>query len=76
MARFYLNAKPDVDLRSLMDDVKARVDAITTFPSETERPRVFYPESSHYDEVLQRRDQRKTQSSRTRNGGSAFRKTY
>ena len=52
MARFYLNAKPDVDLRSLMDDVKARVDAITTFPSETERPRVFIPESSHYDEVL------------------------
>ena len=44
-ARFYLQAKQGVDVRVLMDDVKARVDAITTFPSETERPRVFIPES-------------------------------
>ena len=52
MARFYLNAKPGTDLRSLMDDVKARVDTITTFPNETERPRVFIPESSAVFEVL------------------------
>ena len=51
-ARFYLQAKQGVDVRVLMDDVKARVDAITTFPSETERPRVFIPESGNYYEVL------------------------
>lgn len=52
MARFFLRAKPSVDLRALMDDVKARVDTITTFPSETERPRIFIPESGNYFEVL------------------------
>jgi multidrug efflux pump subunit AcrB len=52
MARFYLNAKPGADLRSLMDDVKARVDAIMTLPQETERPRVFIPESSNVYEVV------------------------
>lgn len=52
MARFYLQAEPGVDLRELMDDVKARVDTITTFPNETERPRVFIPESGNYFAVL------------------------
>ncbi len=52
MARFYLVAKPGTDLRALMDDVKARVDTITTFPDETERPRIFIPESGNYFEVL------------------------
>lgn len=52
MARFYLQAEPGVDLRELLDDVKARVDTITTFPSETERPRVFIPESGNYFAVL------------------------
>lgn len=52
MARFYLTAEPSTDLRALMDDVKARVDTITTFPNETERPRVFIPESGNYFAVL------------------------
>jgi multidrug efflux pump subunit AcrB len=52
MARFYLQALPETDLRELLDDVKARVDTITTFPSETERPRVFIPESGNYFAVL------------------------
>ncbi len=52
MARFHLNAKPGTDVRALMDDVKARIDTITTFPQETERPRVFIPESGNYFEVL------------------------
>jgi multidrug efflux pump subunit AcrB len=52
MARFYLTAEPGTDLRALMDDVKARVDTITTFPNETERPRVFIPESGNYFAVL------------------------
>jgi len=52
MARFYLVAEPGTDVRKLMDDVKARVDTITTFPNETERPRVFIPESGNYYAVL------------------------
>ena len=46
MARFYLKAKPGTDLRALMDDVKARVDVIDTFPNETERPSIEIPESA------------------------------
>ena len=52
MARFYLNAKPGTDLRELMADVEARVNTITTFPNETERPRVFIPDSGNRYEVL------------------------
>lgn len=51
-ARFYLRAKDGVDLRALMDDVKAQVDTINTFPRETEPPRVFIPESANSREVL------------------------
>lgn len=51
-ARFFINAEPGTDLRALMDDVKARVDAIETFPNETERPRVFIPESANVREML------------------------
>ncbi|MEO1981059.1 MAG: efflux RND transporter permease subunit, partial [Fuerstiella sp.] len=52
LAKFYLNAEPGVDLRELMDEVKARIDTITTFPLETEPPRVFVPESANYREIL------------------------
>jgi multidrug efflux pump subunit AcrB len=52
MARFWINAKPETDVRALMDDIKARIDTITTFPDETERPRVYIPESGNYFEVL------------------------
>ena len=52
MARFYLNAKPGVDLQVLMADVEARINTITTFPQETERPRVFIPDSGYWFEVL------------------------
>jgi multidrug efflux pump subunit AcrB len=51
-ARFYVRATPGADVRALMEDVKARIDTITTFPEETERPRVFIPESGNYFEVL------------------------
>ncbi len=51
-ARFYLQLEPGADPQRVMDDVKARVDAITTFPGETERPRVFIPESGNYLPVL------------------------
>ena len=51
-ARFWIEAKPDIDVRALMDDIKARIDTITTFPDETERPRVYIPESGNFFEVL------------------------
>jgi len=51
-ARFYLQLEKGADAQKIMDDVKARVDAITTFPSETERPRVFIPESGNFIPVL------------------------
>ena len=50
--RVYVNAEKGYDLRVLMEDVKSRVDAITTFPQETERPRIYIPDSSQYREVL------------------------
>ncbi len=52
MARFYLKAETGTDLRELLDDVKGRVDTITTFPNETERPRIFIPDSGRRYEVL------------------------
>lgn len=51
-AQFFLQAEEGADLRQLMDEVKARIDTITTFPNETERPRVFIPESGNYIPVL------------------------
>ncbi len=51
-ARIYVNAVKGYDIRVLMDDVQSRIDAITTFPSETERPRVYVPDSSQYREVI------------------------
>ena len=51
-ARFWIEAKDGYDLRVLMDDIKNRVDSITTFPSETERPRIRIPDSSQWFEIL------------------------
>ena len=52
MARFYLQAKPGTDLQKMKDEVESRISSITTFPNETERPRVFIPDSSQHFEVL------------------------
>lgn len=38
MGTVSVEAKPDTDVRVLLDDIKARVDAIDTFPEETENP--------------------------------------
>ncbi|MEM6469379.1 MAG: efflux RND transporter permease subunit [Planctomycetota bacterium] len=52
-ASFWIRAKRGKDLRVMMDDIKARIDTITTFPTETEPPRVYVPESANYFEILQ-----------------------
>ncbi|MCC9608037.1 efflux RND transporter permease subunit [Blastopirellula sp. JC732] len=51
-ARMFIDAEPGTDLRALMDDVSARIDTITTFPDETERPQIMIPDSSNFWEVL------------------------
>ncbi len=52
MARFFIRAAPGTNLRVLLEDVKGRVDTITTFPTETERPRILIPDSTSVFEVL------------------------
>ncbi|MEM0927499.1 MAG: efflux RND transporter permease subunit, partial [Planctomycetota bacterium] len=52
-ASFWIRGKRGKDLRVMMDDIKARIDTITTFPAETEPPRVYVPESANYFEILQ-----------------------
>ena len=39
-----VEVEPDVDPKALMNDIKARVDAINTFPVDSERPTVYVPE--------------------------------
>ena len=51
-AWFFLEAEPGTDLRALMDDITAQINTINTFPDETERPRIFIPDSSNWWEVL------------------------
>lgn len=51
-AWFYIEAEPGTDLRALMDDITAQINTINTFPDETERPRIFIPDTSNWWEVL------------------------
>ncbi|MFT4637633.1 MAG: multidrug efflux pump subunit AcrB [Verrucomicrobiales bacterium] len=51
-ARIHVEAEDGVDLRVLLDDVKARVDAISTFPSEVERPTIKVPQSTNHIQVI------------------------
>lgn len=50
--RIWVEAEPDADLRVLLEDVTQRIDTITTFPEETERPQISIPDSSNWWEVL------------------------
>jgi len=50
--RMWVEAEDGYDVRVLMEDVKARVDGISTFPSETERPRIRIPDTTNWHEVL------------------------
>lgn len=50
--RFYIEAVPGTDLQVMLDEINSRLDGITTFPDETERPRVYIPDSTMWFEVL------------------------
>ncbi len=52
MAKFYFQAEKGADLNKLLDDIKGRVDTISTFPSETERPKILIADSSNHFPVL------------------------
>jgi len=49
---FYAELKEDVDQRAVLEEVKARVDRISTFPDETENPEIYIPDSNAYKEVI------------------------
>ena len=44
--------KEGTDKRELLEEVKTRIDRITTFPGETEKPDVYIPDSNAYMEVI------------------------
>ena len=46
MAKFFFKTKDGVDLDKLLDEIKSRVDTISTFPGETERAKIIIPDSS------------------------------
>ena len=52
LARIWIEAKDGYDPRVLMEDVRNRIDGITTFPRETEEPRIRVLDSSQWTEVL------------------------
>jgi multidrug efflux pump subunit AcrB len=47
-----VRAKDDVDIDKMLDDVKSRVDAISTFPQEIEPPKVRVPDTVQYFDVI------------------------
>ncbi|MCB1096973.1 MAG: efflux RND transporter permease subunit [Verrucomicrobiae bacterium] len=51
-ASLYVEAKDGVNMRELMEELKGRIDGITTFPAEAERPRVYIPDSNAWKEVI------------------------
>ncbi len=51
-ASFWIEAKPGVDLRELMDEMDSRVRGITTFPAQIEPPRLYIPDSADWFEVI------------------------
>jgi len=51
-ANIDVEAKDGINLKELRDEVEARVDAINTFPGETERPQIHIPNMGNWFEVL------------------------
>lgn len=47
-----VEAKDGTDPKELLEEVKARIDQVNTFPSETERPRYSVPSSEQRREVI------------------------
>ena len=52
MAKFYLKPEKGVDLRELREKIRGRVEGISTFPAETETPKIIIPDFSRHRPVL------------------------
>jgi multidrug efflux pump subunit AcrB len=52
MGRIRVFAHDTTDVKELMDEVKTRVDRITTFPPEIEPPRIAVPDSNQWFDVV------------------------
>lgn len=50
--RITVEAKPTTDIKELLEEVRSRVNAITTLPPETEPPRLQIPDSARWWEVI------------------------
>ena len=50
-ARFEIEAENHVDLKEMLEEVQRRIDGITTFPPETERPSINIPSTDQWWEV-------------------------
>ncbi len=50
--RLWIEIKRGENMRDALDEIKNRVDRITTFPDETERPEIRIPDSNAWREVL------------------------
>ena len=51
-ATLWVEIKDSEDMRDALAEIESRVDSITTFPDETERPRITIPDSNRWREVL------------------------
>ncbi len=51
-ATLWIGIRNGEDMRDALAEIESRVDAITTFPDETERPRIAIPNSNNWREVL------------------------
>ena len=51
-ASLWVDVKDGAVLRDVLDEVQGRIDQISTFPNETERPRVSIPDSDSWREVI------------------------
>jgi multidrug efflux pump subunit AcrB len=50
--RLWIESKEGTDVRELLEELKSRVERISTFPDETERPVIRVPDSNSFREVI------------------------
>ena len=51
-AKFYIKAEKGTDLRELRENIRGRIDQISTFPAETEPPKIVIPNFSSFFPVI------------------------
>ncbi|MFP6874851.1 MAG: efflux RND transporter permease subunit [Verrucomicrobiales bacterium] len=52
LAKFYFKPEKGTDLRELREQIRGRVEGISTFPAETETPKIIIPDFSRHLPVL------------------------